>query len=166
MVRSYLISFLATRAAVLGSGFGQKYPGAWLVWEPGAWHAPELGSARKTIAGFKPANTPSGSDALCFQLQLEAGKTVVKIGRDEKSDVVINDATVSREHLTLTPGPQDLWTVTPARDRVVKKDGVALPPEKPSPLAPGARLELGSVTLTFYDPAGFEKRVWGKSDKP
>lgn len=165
MVRSYLISFLATRAAVLGTGFAQKYPGVWLVWEPGAWHAPETGAARKTIVGFKPANQPSGSDALCFQLQLEAGKTAIKIGRDEKSDVVINDATVSREHLTLAKGPQEQWTATPAKDRVVKKDGVTLPSEKPSPLAPGMRLELGSVILSFYDAAGFEKRVWGKGDK-
>jgi hypothetical protein len=165
MVRSYLISFLATRAAVLTSGFAKKYPGVWLVWEPGAWHAPDTGSSRKTIAGFKPANTPSGSDALCFQLQLEEGKTSIKIGRDEKSDVVINDATVSREHLLLTCGAGDVWSVLPAKDRLVKKDGAPIDPIRPTVVVPGTKLELGSVTMTFYDPASFEKRVWGKTDK-
>jgi hypothetical protein len=164
MVRSYLISFLATRAAVLNTGFAKKYPGVWLVWEPGAWHAPESGPAsRKTLAGFKPATTPSGADALCFQLQLNEGKTSFKIGRDEKSDVAINDATVSREHLTLTKSPHDTWVVTPAKDRLVKQDGKPLDASRPSPLSNGTRLDLGSVTLTFYDPAGFEQRVWGKT---
>lgn len=165
MVRSYLLSFLATRAAVLSAGFAKKYPGVWLVWEPGAWHAPETGNARKTIAGFKPATTPSGSDALCFQLQLDAGKSAIKVGRDEKSDVCINDATVSREHLTLQKGQADDWSATPAKDRLVKKDGAPLPDARPSPIIPGTKLELGSVTLTFYDGSSFEKRVWGKSDK-
>ena len=166
MVRSYLLSFLATRAAVLSTGFAKKYPGVWLVWEPGAWHAPETGGpARKTIAGLKPASTPSGADALCFQLQLDAGKKEIKIGRDEKSDVVINDATVSREHLTLTEAPAEQWSATPAKDRLVKKDGAMLEYLRASPLVPGNKLELGSVTLTFYDGSSFEKRVWGKSDK-
>lgn len=167
MVRSYLLSFLATRAAVLANNFSKKYPGVWLVWEPGAWHAPEMGQgpARKTLAGFKPATTPSGSDALCFQLALNEGETSVKIGRDEKSDVVINDATVSREHLTLVRGGQDLWSGVPAKDRLVKKDGQPLDPGRPTPLAAGNKLQLGSVTLTFYDPAGFEARVWGKPER-
>ena len=164
MIRSYLISFLATRAAVLNTGFAKKYPGVWLVWEPGAWHAPEIGLSRKTIAGFKPATTPSGADALCFQLVLDAGKTTVKVGRDEKSDVAINDATVSREHLTLTTSPHDTWVVTPAKDRLVKKDGSPLEGLRPSPLSNGTRLDLGAVTLTFYDSVGFEQRVWGKTD--
>ncbi len=165
MVRSYLISFLATRAAVLATGFAKKYPGVWLVWEPGAWHAPETGAgARKTIAGFKPATTPSGTDALCFQLQLDEGKTAIKIGRDEKLDVVINDATVSREHLTLSRSGES-WSATPAKDRLVKKDGSPISDSMASPLVSGTRLELGSVTLTFYDGSSFEKRVWGKSEK-
>ena len=135
MVRSYLISFLATRAAVLTTGFAKKYPGVWLVWEPGAWHAPDVGGpARKTIAGFKPATTPSGSDALCFQLQLDEGKNTVRIGRDEKSDVVINDATVSRDHLILTCATGDIWSALPAKDRIAKKDGVPMDIARPSQL--------------------------------
>jgi hypothetical protein len=166
MVRSYLISFLATRAAVLNQTFAKKYPGVWLVWEPGQWHAPESGAvSRKTIAGFKPATTPANGDALCFQLQAEEGKNTIKVGRDEKSDVVINDATVSREHLVLTQGAGGVWMAMPAKDRVVKKDGTALAPMSASPLAAGNKLELGSVTMTFYDAAAFEQRVWGKGDK-
>jgi Inner membrane component of T3SS, cytoplasmic domain len=166
MARSYLLSFMATRAAVLGAGFAAKYPGAWLVWEPGAWHAPESGGlSRKTLVGFKPMNTPSGTDALCFQLALDEGKTTVRVGRDEKSDVVVNDATVSREHLILNRTPHGLWEASPAKDRQVKKDGALLEALRPSPVTSGARLELGSVTMTFYDGPGFEKRVWGKAEK-
>ena len=167
MVRSYLLSFLATRAAVLNQNFSKKYPGVWLVWEPGAWHAPEMGGgpARKTIAGFKPATTPSGADALCFQLAMAEGEMTVKIGRDEKSDVVINDATVSREHLVLTRTAADQWSCLPAKDRAVKKDGQPMQGGKPSPLAPGNKVELGSVTLTFYDSNSFDSRVWGRGEK-
>jgi hypothetical protein len=154
-----MLSFLAARAGVLGEQFLVKHPGAWVVWEPGRWHAP---AGNKTVAGSQSPQTPTQGDALCFQLHLGPAPGTIRVGRDStKSDLVVNDSTVSREHLRLVHLGDDKWTVEPTRDRVVRLDGRALPQGRPTPLKNGVALVLGSTRLTFYDPQGFRERLQG-----
>ena len=78
---------------------------------------------------------PHRGDALCFELNLPAKATGLRLGRANTNDIVINDATVSREHLLLTKGASEHWSAE------------ALTGSKPTflgsmPLAAGQRIEL------------------------
>src|SRR6266498_1917201 len=114
MVPSYLISFLSTRALLLKDQFPTKHPGSWLVWEPGNWHAPAIAaSVAKTLGPQERPTTPAKGDALCFQLSSLGNKQSLKAGRDPGSDLVLNDATVSREHLLLLYEGRNVWSAQP-----------------------------------------------------
>ncbi|WP_224365009.1 FHA domain-containing protein [Hyalangium versicolor] len=164
MARSLLLSLLVRQHLVLKEKFRARYPHPWLVWEAGAWNVPETG--RQNVAATQlPVSDlrdclPAG-DALCFELvPLGDAPTVLPLGRASHNAFVINDATVSREHLVLRTGPYGQWMVEAVpKSSPVKLDGVTLEPGQPAPLIPGARLELGDVRLTFHDPAGFYVRL-------
>jgi hypothetical protein len=152
-VRSFLISFLAVRSRQ--ATFEQTHPGAWLVWEPGTWRAPSRDNPLQTQTGFAPsgaAATPSATgDALCFELGPAQAQRVLRVGRDPaKNEVVINDATVSREALVLTADGEQ-WLAQPALNRQVSLMGMALAPKQWTPLGPNYTLEVGDVRLTYYD---------------
>lgn len=158
-----MLSFLAARCAILGEQFLEKHPGAWLVWEPGRWHAPANSVAKETVAGSKSPLLPAQGDALCFQLKLASATGEVRVGRDPtKVDLVVNDSTVSREHLKLVHLGDQAWTAEPVRDRILRIDGRAVVAGRPATLKRGAALVLGSVRLTFYDPEGFIERLQAK----
>jgi hypothetical protein len=164
MARSLLLSLLVRQHLVLKEKFRARYPHPWLVWEAGAWNVPETG--RQNVAATQmPVSElrdclPAG-DALCFELvSLGEASTVLPLGRASHNTFIINDATVSREHLVLSTGPYGQWMVEAVpKSSPVKLDGVELEQGKPTPLMPGARLELGDVRLTFHDPAGFDARL-------
>lgn len=154
-----MLSFLAARAAVLGPKFAELHPGAWLVWEPGRWH-PTGQPGQKTMVGSRSPGQPQQGDALCFQLKCKVEVDALRVGRvPEKNELVVNDSTVSREHVVLECQGGDGWKVMPVRDRVARLDGFALPTGKATPLKSGSALVLGSVRLTFYSPAGFLERL-------
>lgn len=156
-----MMSFLAVRSAAMGATFLQKHPGPWLVWEPGNWHVPQEGTPaqKQTLVGWRTDGAPPKGDALCFQLKLPPGSDVLRVGRDAGNNVVLNDATVSREHLLLTPADGGAWEAEPAKDRVVQVGGQPLPQGRRTRLRSGSQLVLGGVTLTYYDAAGMAVRL-------
>jgi hypothetical protein len=164
MARSLLLSLLVRQHLVLKEKFRARYPHPWLVWEAGAWNVPETG--RQNVAATQlPVSDlrdclPAG-DALCFELvAISETANVLPLGRASHNAFVINDATVSREHLVLRTSPYGQWMVEAVpKSTPVKLDGVELEPGRPTPLMPGARLELGDVRLTFHDAAGFYARI-------
>jgi hypothetical protein len=163
-MRSLLLSLLVRQHMALKERFRARYPHPWLVWEAGAWNVPD--TDRQNIAATQlPAPDlrdclPAG-DALCFELvALGEAQSTLPLGRASHNAVVINDATVSREHLALHCSPGGQWFVEALpQASPVKLDGMPLPPGQLTPLEPGARLELGDVRLTFHDAEGFYSRL-------
>ena len=163
-MRSLLLSLLVRQHLALKDRFQARYPHPWLVWEAGAWNVPE--TERQNVAATQlPAPDlrdclPAG-DALCFELvALGEAQSTLPLGRASHNALVINDATVSREHLLLHPASQERWLVE-ARPRAspVTLSGQPLVPEKPVALVPGAQLGLGDVCLTFHDAEAFHTRI-------
>jgi len=163
-MRSLLLSLLVRQHLALKDRFQARYPHPWLVWEAGAWNVPE--TERQNVAATQlPAPDlrdclPAG-DALCFELvALGEAQSTLPLGRASHNAVVINDATVSRDHLALHRTPSGQWSVEALpQASPVKLDGVTLQPHQPATLMPGARIELGDVRLTFHDAQGFFTRV-------
>lgn len=164
MARSLLLSLLVRQQLVLKEKFRARYPHSWLVWEAGVWNVPETGRQNIAVTQMPVLDLrdclPAG-DALCFELvPLGEANTVLPLGRASHNAFVVNDATVSREHLVLRTGPYGQWMVQAVpKSSPVKLDGMELEPGQPTALMPGARLELGDVRLTFHDPAGFYARL-------
>lgn len=159
-IRSFMLSFLAARSSVLGAEFETRHAGSWLVWEPGRWRAPVGADQENTVEGSHHARTPVPGDALCFQLHVAGDIGPLRVGRDlQRSELVLNDATVSRLHAYLVSTGPDAWSVEPAKDRAVRVDGRLVDPGSSTRLTRGSALVLGSVRLTWYDPAGFQARL-------
>ncbi|MCP3058774.1 FHA domain-containing protein [Myxococcus sp. K38C18041901] len=163
MARALLLSLLVRQHLALKEKFRAKYPHPWLVWEAGAWNVPEtvdgnVGATRLPLTDLKDC-LPAG-DAMCFELVALAERGPIRLGRASQNNaLVVNDATVSREQLILTPQPDASWHVARVADaRPVKLDGRELP-DAGVVLTPGARLEVGDVRLTFHDAAGFDERI-------
>src|SRR5260370_28528593 len=59
-------------------------------------------------------NLPRRGDGLCFELSTAGGNghSILRVGREPGSDIVINDTTVSREHLLLTADASARWLLT------------------------------------------------------
>jgi hypothetical protein len=158
-VKTFLLSVLAARVAASGKPLETFHPYAWLVWEPGAWHAPRrdpgtviLNTARKL--------GPVAGEALAMVLDLPPqGPGEVVLGRAETCDLVVNDATLSSRHLALTHrGPQvELRDVGSRNGTYV--DGVRLTAGHPVALREGARIEAADVRFTFHTPDGMRERL-------
>src|SRR6185503_14815356 len=96
MVPAYLLSVLKQELKTTGEKFGERYPYHWLVWEPGTWTAPATGDTVQI--GARHAIAMSGGDALSFALKPNQGRPdTLTMGRSQSNDIVINDATVSRQ---------------------------------------------------------------------
>ena len=151
---AYLISLLAKRFAAVGDAVAQSWPGWWVVWEPGPVSASGIFDPTATAKGV--GRSGSISDSLSFHLK---SRQPLKVGRSAGCDIVINDATVSREHLELEPDG-DGWKV-----RVLSSGGsteVAGVEQKAGaevPLRSGAVLRLGDVALTFWHTEGLVHRL-------
>ncbi len=158
MANAYMLSFLVGQRFALGEGFSARFPGAWLVWEPGPWHAPS-GEAwqTQTMHPTKQPDRPFAGDALCFELTGAESAEGFRVGRAKNNDIVLEDATVSREHFTLAQsGPG--WALKPNLLRHVSVAGKEAG-HAPVPLNDGAALSVGNVKLTFHDPRGFVSRL-------
>lgn len=149
-----MMSFLATRSVTLADRFMQQHGGPWLVWEPGDWRPASTG-VTTMVSGKEHA--PKPGDALCFQLG-GVGAPQVRVGREPSCELVINDATVSRHHVTLHGGPIG-WEVEAIKDVGVLLDGQPLPRGERRVLRWGAVLSLGAVRLSLYDDFGFRARL-------
>lgn len=167
-VPSYLLSLLQRQYLVLMHGFGARYPASWLVWEPGPWRAArnpvEAGAVRTHFALPTPGARPTGTDALCFELKQGAGELLV--GRDAGSDVFINDLTLSRKHCLLSSDGKDwILRVHDEGHAVTTVAEQQVPAGAAVRLTSGVRVTAGAVELTFYDSAGFLKRLQTENAK-
>src|SRR4051812_41326424 len=98
MVRTFMSSLLARQVLVLKDKFLERYPSAWLVWEPGVWHAADVDihtDATKLPSGPEVPAQPQRGDALCFALEPATGRQSWVLGRSQDCDLVMPDATVS-----------------------------------------------------------------------
>ena len=163
MVPAYMLSLLGRQQLMLKERFLQRYPHPWLVWEPGDWRPPaaaEIDGGKTQLPNAHDELRPRGSDALCFELFVRAkAVTCLKLGRGVECDVVINDMTVSREHLLLYF--DEKWAV----ENIAPEGTVSLlrtsplPPKARVALPPDAQLTVGGVHLSLYDSKAFFERV-------
>jgi hypothetical protein len=160
-VNSYLLSFLRRKYSGRPvEDFLRDMPRHWLVWEPGHWR-PCL-QAGHTMLALPAVRDDRGGEALAMALGApREGHADLVLGRDDGSDLVVQDATVSRVHLLLTLTAQGRWTVrdggssngTWVGDRKLEgSDSVEL--------ASDVSLRTGSVLLTFYNAEGLFERFW------
>ena len=157
---AFLLSLLARQYLLLKDGFSKRYGHPWLVWEPGEWNAPSPGE-NASIASTRtpPSGTalmPQVGDALCFSL--EPTKPALLVGRSSESDIVINDMTVSREHLTLSY-EQGVWSAEAKNGTTTTHRGAVLVPGTRVPLAQGSTLTIGGSVLTYWTAEAFLDRV-------
>lgn len=164
MTRSILMSLLVRQHLALKAAFNRRYPHGWLVWEAGAWNVTETGDQNIAATQLPTAELrdclPTG-DVLCFELAPRDGLTV---GRSSSNDVVLNDATVSREHLVLRHNGSG-WSVEVTSQNNATLNGQTLAQGAATPLENGDRISVGDVNLSFYEPAGFEKRISGEEQR-
>lgn len=164
MARALLLSLLVRQHLALREKFRARYPHPWLVWEAGAWNVPEA-TEQNVATTHLPVDylrdcLPSG-EVMCFELAIGTERGPLKVGRSSHNALVINDATVSREHLLLHPTSEGQWLVEaqPRATSPVLLDGHKLGPEQRVALTPGSRLGLGDVCLTFHDADTFHARL-------
>jgi FHA domain len=164
MARSLLLSLLVRQHLALKEKFRARYPHCWLVWEAGVWNVPENseqnhGDTRLPTSEELRDCLPAG-DAMCFELAPGPGRDALSLGRSSSNVLVINDATVSREHLMLHHQPDGRWLVEVlARGGPAMLNGKRLRPGPPTPLESGMQLQLGDVRLTFHDADSFHTRM-------
>src|SRR5262245_35742834 len=169
MVRSVLLSVLIRQQLSLKEDFRRRYPHWWLVWEEGVWNVsgPEEQNLSRTMPPQDELQDclPTG-DVLAFELDVSDGRQVFRIGRSAQNDIVIDDSTVSREHLVLSsPSPNEWLAETKGSDQQLSISGKRVANGKPVPVRPGDRLTVGSVVLTFYDPELFDRRLESEAQK-
>jgi hypothetical protein len=159
------MSLLGRQRVLLGAqGFSEKYSNAWIVWEPGPWTAAETVSEESAAATRAPVteapNARSGGDALCFALP--AHPTLgepLRVGRGTECELTVNDMTVSRENLLLTPEAGGGWRVAPAPGKSASVEGHLIDSDHPVGLSDRASIVIGGVVLTFHDATGFIRRL-------
>jgi len=160
IVKSYLLSWLARKhAATALADFERQLPGPWLVWEAGPWCPPP--PDRSTLVASGRARAPSAGEALVLEVAPRMGRAPlsgVRVGRGPENDLVVEDGTLSREHLLLRPAGEawtceDLRSSNGSRVNGVPVNGAAVP------LLAGARVEAGAATFTFLDARGLFLRT-------
>jgi hypothetical protein len=165
MVRAYLISFVARQALLLKDKLPARYPNAWLVWEPGNWSAPAVQgneSATRMPTSQSAVTAPQHGDALCFELSAPPAAGSLRLGRATGNDIIINDATVSREHILLAKQTDGRWSAeATSQAKSTFFGSCPLPPGQKVALADGQKLKVGDVVFTYLEPASFFERVSG-----
>lgn len=151
-----MLSVLAVRYP--GQALAQAHPGHWLVWEPGAWHAPKK-EATTMVSTAARRLSPVGGEALALALELRRGQTSVVLGRAEDCDLAINDGTLSSRHLAFTFRGAS-WELRDVGSRNgTRVDGVRLFPGQSLVLRSGMRIEAADVLLTYLSPEGMAARL-------
>jgi pSer/pThr/pTyr-binding forkhead associated (FHA) protein len=161
MVPAFLLSLLKQQSIAMGDRFTAKHAHPWLVWEPGAWSAPIAAKETIQITTSNVAGLAQ-ADALSFGLLIGDGKQpVLRIGRNSGNDIVINDATVSRQHALLKLSPPKDWSLEPLANikAGTHLGSTEVRPGQPLPLRSRDQIRLGEVTLTFYEFNDFLDRL-------
>jgi hypothetical protein len=163
-MRALLQSLLVRQSLALKERFRARYPHPWLVWEPGVWSVSDAGE--QNVATTQLPNEelrdclPVGDDALCFELLPAMGAGALSLGRSSHNQLVVNDATVSREHLVLRADAGGGWTVERVAEAgAASVEGVPLQLGQRCALASGAALQVGEVRMTFHSAADFAERI-------
>ncbi|MBL8951876.1 MAG: FHA domain-containing protein, partial [Myxococcaceae bacterium] len=153
MTRAYLLSFLTRQFLLRRAGFETRYPHPWLVWEPGSWRAPPVnaGVAETLLPGAARPPRAGPGDALCFELDPKTSPGPLRIGRAEGSELLISDATVSREHCVLRREGAAWFVKASPSVKSMRVAGRPLAAGAETQLEPGQQLDLGEVKLTFLD---------------
>ncbi len=160
---SFLLSALSRRFHGAGvEALTSAYDCCWLVWEPGAWKPPGVGSPT-LLAVRVPTPVPSAGAGEALALAMiprKAGSGQLTLGRGPANDLEINDATLSQVHLLLMEASRHCWTVRDAGSRNgTWADDRPLAAGGPRMLASGMRIQAGQVCLTYYDPHGLLERL-------
>jgi pSer/pThr/pTyr-binding forkhead associated (FHA) protein len=155
---SFHISTLARKRLRDNERFGENYLHPWLVWELGAIVADTRAKQDLLATALPPTGEmlrPSKSDPVCFPLVRPA--TI--LGRGEGSDIVIPDATVSRNHVLLRQ-MTDAWQVQPIGQQTpVVVAGAVLQLGAPHSLQSEDRISLGGVELVFLESDALIQRL-------
>jgi hypothetical protein len=169
MVRSVLLSILVRQQLSLKDNFRKRYPHAWLVWEQGAWDVSgageqNLGMTMPPVEDLQDC-LPVG-DLLAFELAVSEVPQTLKLGRSAQNDIIVNDSTVSREHLLLTCSSPESWTTeVSGPSQQLSISNKAIPYGTRAPVRQGDVLKVGEVLLTFYDAGSFEHRIRSEAEK-
>jgi hypothetical protein len=160
VLKAYLMTDMARRYFSGPELFRSQYAHPWLVWEPGKW---KVGTPLdETLqSSTLEEEALSRGDALCFALAVRTGPLLLRVGRSVDNDVVVNDATVSREHIRLSRDSEGRWSVEAATDDTTTCRGEILKPGLSKGIVGGDQVVAGEVTLTFYDLVGFIERLGG-----
>jgi hypothetical protein len=154
-VPSYLSTFLWMQQLRGADVFATRFPGLWAVWEPGPWRP--AADVKRTISfGGETGAPTAGGDYLCFHLGAADGR-VVSLGREAGNDIVVNDSTVSRQHVQFF-AKANAWWVRPHAGRTATLAGEPVELTGAA-VSAGQELQLGGARFTFHDPAGLIRRL-------
>lgn len=144
---------LTRQALALGTGFGARYPHAWLVWEPGARVTPtpqDPDVVSTAVPLQSPTRGPVQGDPFCFPLVAKTPGAPVHVGRAPECDLVLDDLTVSRAHFDLRLDGDDWYVTVPeASHATTLVRNMSLQPGEKMKLVDGCTIVAGGVTLTF-----------------
>lgn len=154
-VPSYLSTFLWMQQLRGAEAFATRFPGLWAVWEPGQWR-PSADVKRTISFGGDAASAKAAGDYLCFHLGMADGR-VVSLGREAGNDLVVNDGTVSRQHVQFF-AQANAWWVRPHAGRTATLAGKSVELTG-APVSPGQELVLGGARFTFHDAQSLIRRL-------
>jgi hypothetical protein len=157
-LKSFLISWLKKKYAGTDlQTFVKQNPGEWLVWEAGPWRPPA--ARRETMASGPGTRLLPAGESLAIALEAKGGTGEVRLGRASENDLVVDDGTLSRSHLSFARDASGAWTVRDVgSSNGTRLEGAPLG-QVPVRLETGARIEAGAVRLTFYDGGGLYLRL-------
>lgn len=156
-LKSYLLSaFVRSHGHLDEDAFRRAEPHPWLIWEAGPW---KPGGARTLVSFARPTpvpapRVPKGIEVLAFAFNVkdDAPEPQVTLGRGDGCDILINDGTVSTQHLVFLRGAEG-WLVQDVGSRNGSTmQGAPLKAGKPTLLRSQSRLTAGSVDFSFYEP--------------
>lgn len=165
------MSVLSRQALILKStGFRERYPNGWLVWERGSWHVPEVGEelAATRLPHRDIVDCLPSSDVLCFELSHEPEADIdvpLKLGRAAENDLVVSDATVSREHLQFGFDGERWWVQPLEEAAACTINGVRMDRQHRTPLISGVQITVGDITLTYHSADSFGARVAAEAER-
>ncbi len=107
--------------------------------------------------GGEAGKSAKGGDALV--LMVPSTKPELTLGRGPSNDLVIDDATVSTSHLTLTLRGKSWAARTLSSTNGTWLGQRPLEASKEAQLSSDDQLRLGQVNLTFYDSKGLYFRL-------
>lgn len=165
---AYLLSLLCRQVLFGAASFRARYPGAWLVWEPGDYvlaNTPEDETMMTRLPRTRYPERPSGGDALGFVLAADDGAEHA-VGRAPENAVVISETSVSRTHCRIVH-MKGVWYVTrPPEAMPMSLNRAPVAPGALLKLQPGHELILGNVVLTFHSTGSLLERLQGTQVRP